>query len=234
MNTGRSAGTVAARTAEAAARRPSGGGDSEAVTLDLLQAVEEDARHSQRSLAASMNVALGLTNAYLRRCVRKGWIKVQQIPPNRFAYFLTPKGMSEKTRLAAQLLYNSFTWYRAARDQYDALIEQAASRGLRRLALAGGGDLAEVALLCAMRYEVEVVGVVDAGVRDNRFRHVALAGDLDSLPRVDAVLLTDMAAPQATYELMAGRLGAERVLAPQLLRVKPVARPAGQPVETGR
>ena len=221
MNAGRNAGTVAARATEAAARRPSGGIDNEAATLDLLQAVHDDARHSQRSLAASMNVALGLTNAYLRRCVRKGWIKVQQIPPNRFAYFLTPKGMSEKTRLAAQLLYNSFTWYRAARDQYDALIEQAASQGLRRIALAGSGDLAEVALLCAMRYEVEVVGVVDTGARENRFRHVALAGALDSLPAVDAVLLTDMKAPQATYDLMSGQLGADRVLVPQLLRVKP-------------
>ena len=41
-------------------------------------------------------MALGLTNAYLKRCIRKGFIKVTQIPANRYAYYLTPRGLQKK------------------------------------------------------------------------------------------------------------------------------------------
>ena len=40
------------------------------VTLDLLSAVESDDQHSQRSLARDLGIALGLTNAYVKRCVK--------------------------------------------------------------------------------------------------------------------------------------------------------------------
>jgi len=237
MNDGGQGFTATAERLEALAsaplrRLPPGGRALEAersedVTLELLDAVQADGEVSQRSLATRLDVALGLTNAYLKRCVRRGWVKVRKVPPNRFAYFLTPTGMAEKGRLTARFLYKSFRWYRAARNQYDALLEAAAAAGQRRLVLAGAGDLAEVAMLCALRYDVEVVGVCDAEATANRFRHAALARDLASLPPADAVLLTDMRSPQATYEALAARVGPGRVLAPPLLKV--VAREGGAP-----
>ena len=51
--------------------------DSEtAITLQLLSAVEENDAVTQRSMAQDLGIALGLANAYLKRCVRKGLIKV--------------------------------------------------------------------------------------------------------------------------------------------------------------
>lgn len=194
------------------------------VTLSLLDAIHDDARVSQRTLAARLNIALGLTNVYMRHCVHRGWVKVQQVPRKRFAYYLTKEGMNEKGRLVARFLYNSFRLYRSARDQYDALLEDAAERGYRRLVLAGGGDLAEVAMLCALCHDVEVVGVVDPAARANRFRHAMLANELDSLPQADAVLMTEMREPQAVYTRMVERVGAERVLVPPLLRITAVQR----------
>ncbi len=195
-------------------------GESESqITLGLLDAVHEDSTLSQRTLAKELGIALGLTNAYLKRCVRKGWVKVKRTPANRFAYYITPRGFAEKSRLTARYLSLSFHFYSEARSQLSEIFALCARRGWRRLALVGAGELAEIALLCAMQYPVEVVGVADEERDSDRFMHVPLASDLESLGPVDAVLVTHMKAPQQVFDDLAGRLPRERVLAPKLLRI---------------
>ncbi|TLY35792.1 MAG: winged helix-turn-helix transcriptional regulator, partial [Nitrospirae bacterium] len=56
--------------------------------LQLLSEVERDASVTQRSLAKKLGVALGLTNLYLKRLARKGYIKITTIPRNRIKYLL--------------------------------------------------------------------------------------------------------------------------------------------------
>ena len=48
--------------------------------LKLLEAVEQDSRVTQRSLAGRLGIALGLTNIYLKRLARKGYIKITEFP----------------------------------------------------------------------------------------------------------------------------------------------------------
>src|SRR5580700_10689605 len=83
--------------------------------LGLLESVERDSMQSQRLLAAEFGVALGLVNAYLKRCVRKGLVKVKATPARRYAYFLTPRGFSEKSRLTLAYLGRSMSFFREAR-----------------------------------------------------------------------------------------------------------------------
>ena len=212
----------AARRSNGAAAR---GGAAQAaerendITMDLLHAVQADGQASQRSLSRQLDIALGLTNAYLKRCIGKGWIKVSEAPARRYAYYLTPQGFAEKSRRTANYLYNSFRFYRRARNHCDQALAEAADGGRRRVALAGAGELAEIALLCALQHEIEVVGVIDEAATANRFRHVALVREPDSLPAFDAVLVTDLKRPQETFEALAARLGPERVLTPGLLKV---------------
>ena len=56
------------------------------VTLEILQAIEKKEDVTQRHLANRLDVALGLANSYLKRCVNKGLIKIQQAPANRYLY----------------------------------------------------------------------------------------------------------------------------------------------------
>ena len=67
----------------------------EATILELLGAVERG-DITQRRLSRELGIAVGLVNAYIKRCINKGYIKVKAIPPRRYAYYLTPKGFSEK------------------------------------------------------------------------------------------------------------------------------------------
>ena len=193
--------------------------DSESeVTLGLLDAVHGNARVSQRSLARELGIALGLTNAYVKRCVRKGWIKASRAPANRYAYYLTPKGFAEKSRLTATYLARSLHFYREARNQLDALLAVCETAGWRRVALRGTGELAEIALLCAMQYDVDIIGVVDDG-NPGRVRDRRTVGALDQLEAIDAVVLTELREPQAVYAALLQALPTERVLVPRLLKV---------------
>src|SRR5438552_1458528 len=106
----------------------------------MLNAVEENSVLTQRSLARELGIALGLANAYLKRCVTKGLIKVSHAPANRYAYYLTPKGFAEKSRLTAQYLALSFDFFRLALSQYRALFAECEGRQWSRIALCGGGE----------------------------------------------------------------------------------------------
>ena len=128
------------------------GSDGEvSITLGLLEALDQNSQVSQRGLSLELGIALGLTNSYLRRCVRRGWVKVKSVPANRYAYYLTPKGFAEKSRLTASYLSRSLGFYREARNECDALLSNCSDMGWSRIGLYGAGELAEIALLCKIK-----------------------------------------------------------------------------------
>ncbi len=200
-----------------------------ALTLDMLDAVAENAQVSQRDLARSLGIALGLVNTYLKRCVAKGWIKAQQVPANRYSYYLTPQGFTEKTRLTAEYLRSSFAFFRRARGQCERLFDQAADQGLCRLALAGRGDLAEVAVICRPE-TIALVAILDtdAAAGPRSFAGLPVVPRLDPAA-VDGVLVTDLVAPQATFERLSATWPAERLLTPAVLKVLRRDRPRLSP-----
>lgn len=71
-------------------------GDKEQIVRRLLVAVDADAGISQRALSAEIGIAVGSINWYLRRCVKKGLIKLQQAPIKRYLYYLTPRALMKR------------------------------------------------------------------------------------------------------------------------------------------
>lgn len=196
---------------------PAPGGQETEITLGVLDAVEQNAQLTQRSVASELGIALGLANAYLKRCMRKGWIKVKQIPPNRYLYYLTPKGFAEKSRLTAEYLGSSFTFFRRARAQLEEAMGICRAKGWQRVALYGQGELAEIGALCNSEFHLDLV-VVAPGV-GARVAGVAAAADLAAAGAVDAVIVTDLARPQTAFDEVSALLPAERILTPRLLRI---------------
>src|SRR5271165_4536639 len=111
--------------------------DNQRIMLGLLQSVERDGGQSQRRLASELGVALGLVNAYLKRCINKGLVKVSEAPPRRYAYYLTPHGFVEKSRLTAEYLSYSFSLFRRAKTDYLGILMAAKARGITRIAILG-------------------------------------------------------------------------------------------------
>lgn len=189
------------------------------ITLGVLTSVEGNNAVTQRSIAQDLGIALGLANAYLRRCAKKGLIKISSAPANRYAYYLTPEGFAEKSRLTACYLSQSFNLFRSARSQYGDLFAACVAHNWRRVALAGAGDLAEVAHLCAASHDVKLVGLLDS-IRAGEFLHDLPTVDrIKDMGAVDAIIITDMAAPQAVFDALVQVMPRERVLTPSLLNI---------------
>jgi DNA-binding MarR family transcriptional regulator len=188
------------------------------ITLGMLTAVEENSVLTQRSLARELGIALGLANAYLKRCVTKGYIKVTHVPAKRYAYYLTPQGFAEKSRLTAQYLAISFDFFRLARSQCGTLFAECETQGWTRIALCGAGELAEIAMLCAETHAVTLIGLVER-TGGPEVGKLPLVATLAELAQPDAVLITDQRTPQQTYDGIVALLPRERVLAPRLLNI---------------
>jgi DNA-binding MarR family transcriptional regulator len=196
--------------------------DETRIVLGLLEYVGRGGEQSQRRLASELGVALGLANAYLKRCVNKGLVKVRHAPARRYAYYLTPRGFAEKSRLTLEFMSHSFALFRRAKADCMAALETARERGYARIVLIGASDLAEIAAICALDSGFVITAVVDADLEAKRFAGAPVVRDMDLLTSPpDAVLVTDMRAAAATVRAAVAKFGPERVLVPALLGVQP-------------
>jgi hypothetical protein len=207
-------------------------GESDRIILGLLNSVDQDGARSQRRFAAELGIALGLVNAYLNRCIKKGLVKASQAPARRYAYYLTPQGFAEKSRLTVSYLSSSFGFFRKAKADCIGVFELAQQRHLGRLVLVGISDLAEIAAICAIESRISLVGVIDPSSNLDRFVGLPVANDLDSIEeKVDGVIVTAlMSSPliDSLIERAREKFGPEAVLIPQLVDLRP--RKAKEPV----
>jgi DNA-binding MarR family transcriptional regulator len=132
--------------------------------LEILTAIGEGRPLTQRDLSQRLGVALGLTNLYLKRLARKGLIKISEFPRKpgpgqRLRYVLTGKGFSEKTRLSYAYIVHSLDLYRRAREALRERLSQLSDGGVKRVALYGTGEAAELAYLTLREFGLEPVGV---------------------------------------------------------------------------
>ena len=128
--------------------------------LKLLEEVEKDSRVTQRGLATKLGIALGLTNIYLKRLVRKGYIKCVNVQSNRITYLITPRGISEKARLTYEFMDYSLHLYGEVRQHLRTTLAQCAAAD-KRVAIYGRGEAAELAYLSLREVGLEPVAIFD-------------------------------------------------------------------------
>jgi DNA-binding MarR family transcriptional regulator len=126
--------------------------------LQLLEELEQNATITQRTLATRLGMALGLTNLYLKRLIRKGYVKCVTVAPNRLVYSLTPRGVARKARLTYEFMKYSLDFYRDARQHLRRSLVQAVAQR-QRMAIYGTGDAAELVFLLIRDMGLELVGV---------------------------------------------------------------------------
>jgi len=160
--------------------------------LKLLEAVEADSRVTQRTLATKLGIALGLTNIYLKRLVRKGFIKCVNVQPNRISYLITPRGIAEKVRLTYEFMDYSLHLYGEVRQHLRTVLQECAAAD-RRVAIYGRGEAAELAYLSLKEFGLDPVAIFDSeGGREFLgmpvrpiAEHVDVAFDLLIIARLD-------------------------------------------------
>ena len=187
--------------------------------LEFLTAIERGEVVTQMTLRKRIGVSIGLINALLKRGMHKGYVKARKVSFKRYAYYLTPDGFSEKSRLVAEYLEKSLVFFRGARIQYAEIFERARTAGMSRFVLVGGGELAEIAVLAAWGEEVTLQAILDPEANENQRYGLKVIRSLDEIGPFDAVVITDSRAPQKAYEDMCERLPEARVLVPSLLKI---------------
>ena len=135
--------------------------DSTDRDLLILNAIGENERLTQRTLARELGVAVSLANLYLRRLALKGCIRVINVRPHRLRYLLTPKGLAEKTQLTYTGLARTFARYREARQALREALRSLSQDGHKRIAFYGTGEAAEVAYICLKEAGLELGAVFD-------------------------------------------------------------------------
>lgn len=195
--------------------------ESSRIMLGLLDAVEQNRAQSQRLLASELGIALGLVNAYLKRCIKKGLVKVRTAPARRYAYYLTPQGFAEKSRLTVDYLSYSFSFFRQAKTDCSELFRAASAQGVEKVLLVGQSDLAEIASLCAVEHDIKIIGVVQKSAPKAEFIGLPVFENFDAVPSpFEAVLISDLLKPREACDAAVSRFGVERVLVPDLLRIR--------------
>jgi DNA-binding MarR family transcriptional regulator len=129
--------------------------------LQLLEALEQKSSITQRTLAVRLGIALGLTNLYVKRLIRKGYVKCVTVAPNRLVYSLTPRGLARKARLTYEFMKYSLDFYRDARRHLRESLATAVATE-QRVAIYGTGDAAELVYLLVKEMGLELVAVFDA------------------------------------------------------------------------
>ena len=89
----------------------------------ILKLLEKNPTASQREIARELGVSLGRVNFCLQALIEKGLIKVNNFRKNEskraYLYYLTPKGMKEKTRVTVRYL-------KLKLDEYESLKREVA------------------------------------------------------------------------------------------------------------
>ncbi len=71
--------------------------------FQVLKYLDNTQITSQREISKSLNISLGKINFILKALIDKGIVKARNFKNNKnkraYAYYLTPKGIDEKTRL---------------------------------------------------------------------------------------------------------------------------------------
>lgn len=195
------------------------------LTLELLQAIDSKDDISQRHLALQMGVALGLANSYLKRCVKKGLVKMKTAPANRYLYYLTPSGFAEKARLTGEFLTTSLALFRESGQVYSELFDLCTQQKLRRIVFVGLSDLTEIAYTRSLRADVEVIGVLQPPLAtrlsaepvEGEFFGLAVYQNIKELPEVDCLVMTSLEQTNELLELTSRFFSADKIVVPSLL-----------------
>ncbi len=186
--------------------------------LNFLSELERREVVTQMSLAKRFSVSVGLVNAMLKRAIKKGYVKAKAAPYKRYAYYLTPKGFNEKSRLVAQYLETSLDFFRSARQEYTQLFESETAANRQSFVLVGQGELVEIAIWSAHEVGVEIRGVDFQGeASSTTLFGVPIVSKTGGIEPHDTLVIAESRHPQSIYDQLREKYPNHHIAAPAFL-----------------
>jgi DNA-binding MarR family transcriptional regulator len=160
--------------------------------LRIMEEVENSESITQRELAGKLGISIGMTNIFIKRIIKKGYMKITTIPPRRLTYIITPKGFMEKSRLTMEYLKYSLDFYRSIKTKIEERLVEMEHAGYGELAFYGTGDICELAYLFMGETGMTLAAVADDAGVGSMFHMEVIPPE--RLPEVswDALLITTL------------------------------------------
>ena len=113
--------------------------------LSVLQSIYEaelaSAKLTQREVARSASLSLGMTNALLRRLAERGWIKLTRASTRSVSYALTPEGVKEIARRTARFFRRAAQNADLYRERLERFLVSAKQAGASTVMLSGESEM---------------------------------------------------------------------------------------------
>ena len=83
--------------------------------FNIIRKISKDSNISQREMSTELGISLGKINYCLRALKEKGFIKIKNFSKSenkmKYFYVLTPKGISEKTKITIRFMKQKIREY---------------------------------------------------------------------------------------------------------------------------
>jgi len=174
---------------------------NEQKNLEILNLIHQNGLITQQEIADHLGVAIGLVNSFVKRMVKRGYIRIKRVPKRRYLYLLTPKGVSEKGRLTVRFIRDSLKLYRDYRAKCKVIFRGLVDDGIHYVYLVGVEELAEIAYLSLQEIGVDVAGVYDmSGARIGKKFFGNEIMPMEKLPREGIVVMAELLFPSDADE----------------------------------
>ena len=130
--------------------------DKELEVLETIHSASENGETMvQRDIAHVVGVSVGMTNAIMKRLVKKGLITIRKVNNRNIHYAVSPEGvraLSQKSYRYFRRTIKNVVYYK---EKIGSILEEVRERGYERVVLAGRSDLDFIVEHFCFKYGLE-------------------------------------------------------------------------------
>ena len=123
---------------------------------DLLSEIARDSMVTQANLSKRLGIAVGSVNWYIKRLIKRGYVKVSHLDRTRLQYDLTPEGMSVFTERAMQYAKDSLKIYKSFRQRALAVVAELKAKGITQVHLDGNDEIMDILRLTCIEAGISI------------------------------------------------------------------------------
>jgi EPS-associated MarR family transcriptional regulator len=177
--------------------------------LSVLDAIALNSRTSQRDLSRTTGLNVAKVNYLLRKMTEKGFVKLRNVSrnPNKlgYLYLLTPRGLTEKSRLTVRFAARTWREYSRTMDILRTSLARLAASGEQAIVLVGANEVADMVIEAGSGTPgIRVVGIVDPAGAGSRRGDVPVLADVRQLAYDRAILCVDQEPGATEMAFLAG------------------------------
>ena len=137
--------------------------------LAILSHIARTTKVRQRDLSHVIGMSLGMTNAILKRLVRRGYLTVRKVNNRNVAYAVTPAGVEAIAKRSYRFFRRTIRNIVYYREAIESFVREVKQRGYRGIVFAGVSDLDFIVQhacdICGMRYLTDESSIEAAKTR---------------------------------------------------------------------